>query len=272
MIEFITVMWYLYPFKVPVYFKCACCSRGRKIGWKFVIHKSLRRPDTLMRRQVTSLKDCGLYRVFLDFILAVVHQSCLEYYWHRLMHYKFFYTTFHKIHHYYKSPEPWDDMYIHPLEAFGYYCILYSPPFIYHIHCYSFIAYMVVMGICGVLDHSGVRISLPGIYCTVDHSFHHEKFNVNYSFPFPFMDMLHGTYYYRNPPPPPSSWYRDTVCNLRTWSLRLVECKTLCGRIWLSKTFKYERTSRGNTRIDSNSPSMQYRHCSTRKTFYRSSG
>ena len=151
-----------------------------------------------------SLKDCGLYRVFLDFILAVVHQSCLEYYWHRLMHYKFFYTTFHKIHHYYKSPEPWDDMYIHPLEAFGYYCILYSPPFIYHIHCYSFIAYMVVMGICGVLDHSGVRISLPGIYCTVDHSFHHEKFNVNYSFPFPFMDMLHGTYYYRNPPPPPS--------------------------------------------------------------------
>eukprot|EP01036_Dinobryon_divergens_P022240 gene22240-30481_t len=33
------------------------------------------------------------------------------------------------------------------------------------------------MGICGVLDHSGVRISLHGIYSTVDHSYHHEKFN-----------------------------------------------------------------------------------------------
>ena len=141
------------------------------------------------------LNKYGLHRVLMDFLLAVVHQSILEYYWHRLMHYKFFYSVFHKIHHYYKSPEPWEDMYIHPLEAFGYYCILYSPPFIYHVHSYSFVAYMIVMGICGVLDHSGVRISLFGIYSTVDHSYHHEKFNVNYSFPFPYMDMLHGTYF-----------------------------------------------------------------------------
>lgn len=106
-----------------------------------------------------SLNKYGLHHVLMDFLLAVVHQSILEYYWHRLMHYKFFYSTFHKIHHYYKYPEPWDDMYIHPLEAFGYYCILYSPPFIYHMHCYSFVGYMIVMGICGVLDHSGVRIA-----------------------------------------------------------------------------------------------------------------
>lgn len=148
-----------------------------------------------------SLNKYGIQYVLMDFLLAVVHQSILEYYWHRLMHYKFFYSTFHKIHHYYKYPEPWDDMYIHPLEAFGYYCILYSPPFIYHMHCYSFVAYMIVMGICGVLDHSGVRISLHGIYSTVDHSYHHEKFNVNYSFPFPYMDILHGTYYYPEPSP-----------------------------------------------------------------------
>ena len=36
-----------------------------------------------------------------------------------------------QMHHYYKSPQPFDDMYIHPLEALGYYLILYSPAFVF---------------------------------------------------------------------------------------------------------------------------------------------
>jgi sterol desaturase/sphingolipid hydroxylase (fatty acid hydroxylase superfamily) len=127
-------------------------------------------------------------------LLAVVYENVVEYYWHRLMHLPTFYRIFHKIHHYYKSPEPFDDMYIHPLEAFGYYCILYSPPFLFSIHYYTFFAYMMIMGICGVLDHSGVKIEIPFLYNTIDHDNHHKLFEVNYCFPFPFMDILHGTY------------------------------------------------------------------------------
>lgn len=68
------------------------------------------------------------------------------------------YRTFHKYHHYNKSPEPFDDMLIHPAEAFGYYCIMYCPPLVVDVHLYTFVAYMVVLGICGVMDHSGVKV------------------------------------------------------------------------------------------------------------------
>eukprot|EP01034_Spumella_vulgaris_P022735 gene22735-28893_t len=50
------------------------------------------------------------------------------------------------------------------------------------------------MGLCGVLDHSGIKLNVPGVYNTVDHDNHHAKFEVNYSFPFPYMDLLHGTF------------------------------------------------------------------------------
>lgn len=141
-----------------------------------------------------NIEDVGLMSIVAGFMLAVAYENIAEYYWHRMMHTKHFYATFHKIHHYYKSPEPWDDMYIHPLEAIGYYFILYGPPFLFPIHYVSFIGYMIVMGLCGVLDHSGVHFEVPGLYDTVDHDNHHLKFEVNYSFPFPYMDILHGTY------------------------------------------------------------------------------
>ena len=62
------------------------------------------------------------------------------------------------MHHYYKSPQPFDDMYIHPLEAAGYYCILYSPAFIFRMHWIGFAVYMAIMGTCGVLDHCGIQV------------------------------------------------------------------------------------------------------------------
>ena len=140
------------------------------------------------------LANYGLLNVAKDFFIAVIYEHVVEYYWHRLMHIKYFYSMFHKYHHFYKAPEVWDDMYIHPIEAFGYYCILYSPPLIFHTHIYAFILYMIVMGICGVLDHSGIKFSIPVLYNTKDHDLHHSRFNVNYCFPFPLMDIIHNTY------------------------------------------------------------------------------
>jgi len=98
--------------------------------------------------------------IIFDFLIIVAYENIVEYYWHRLMHTKYCYGRFHKHHHHYKSPEPFDDLYIHPLEAIGYYTILYSPPFIFNIHIAAFLAYMVVMGVCGVLDRSGIKFSV----------------------------------------------------------------------------------------------------------------
>lgn len=126
--------------------------------------------------------------------VAVVHENVVEYWWHRAMHTRWLYSTMHKIHHANKAPRPFDDMLIHPVEALGYYCILYSPPFLYTMHVSSFIAYMVIMGLAGVLDHSGIMATVPGFYCASDHDRHHSKFNVNFGFPNPWLDILHGTF------------------------------------------------------------------------------
>ena len=130
----------------------------------------------------------------VGFAAAIALESVLEYYWHRVMHWRFCYRTCHRIHHAAKAPSPFDDMLIHPLEALGYYCILYSPAFLIPMHAGAMVAYMVVMGLAGVLDHSGVAASLPGLYSTSDHDEHHRLVNVNFAFPFPWLDIAHGTY------------------------------------------------------------------------------
>ncbi len=107
---------------------------------------------------------------------------------------------------------------IHPAEAFGYFCILFSPAFaLPKCHVAAFLAYMALMGTCGVLDHSGIRFSLALplpftrgkgkggkrrqqllLYDSADHDVHHMSGYgaraVNLGFPFPALDKLHGTY------------------------------------------------------------------------------
>lgn len=157
---------------------------------------------------------------------CLLQQSVLEFYWHWAMHTPLLYRTLHAHHHYYKSPQPFDDLCIHPLEAFGYFCILYSPAMVNLVpflggavcHVWAFLAYMSVCGVCGVLDHSGVRcrlalrLRLPSfgrgapaawlevpIYDTEEHDAHHScgfggTTAVNLGFPFAVLDRLHGTY------------------------------------------------------------------------------
>ena len=66
-------------------------------------------------------------------------------------------------------------------------------------HVFTFLAYMVIMGLAGVVDHSGIKLNVEvggyTVYSSVDHDRHHQYTNVNYAFPFPFMDVLFGTYH-----------------------------------------------------------------------------
>jgi len=134
------------------------------------------------------------------FLIACLYQCVAEYYWHRVMHLPFFYRHLHKYHHYYTSPSPFDDMMIHPLEGTGYYIILYAPALMFPMPLHSFLAYMALMGLTGIFDHSGIsiRFGVRGSawfgYDSRDHDMHHMLYNCNYSFPFVFMDKIHGTY------------------------------------------------------------------------------
>jgi len=138
--------------------------------------------------------EYGFGRILRDLLVAWCYENVAEYYWHRLLHWGPLYRMMHKVHHVYKSPEPFDDMMIHPFESFAYYMILYAPPFLFQCHVYSFLGYMAIMGAAGTLDHSGIRLNLDGVYDTECHDKHHERFNVNFGFPHCFLDILHGTY------------------------------------------------------------------------------
>jgi len=162
-------------------FVAECAWRGKS---------SLRPLDASGRFPVVA----ALVDVLIGFFKMTAWQSVVEYYWHRLMHHRVFYRALHKIHHHYKSPSVWCDLCIHPVEAFGYYVILYSPAFLIDASVLSFLAYMCVMGACGVFDHSGVRIECArGAYATAFHDAHHSLFAVNFAFPFEVMDVVHGT-------------------------------------------------------------------------------
>lgn len=146
------------------------------------------------RMNYDPVAEYGWYRICWNLLLGILYENTVEYYWHRMLHSKYLYARFHKIHHYYKSPRPFDDLYIHPLEAFIYYSILYAPPFLFTMHVHAFTIYMIIMGVLGNMDHSGIPFSIPGVYDTEDHAMHHLKFDMNYGFPFPYLDLLHGTY------------------------------------------------------------------------------
>jgi sterol desaturase/sphingolipid hydroxylase (fatty acid hydroxylase superfamily) len=45
--------------------------------------------------------------VAVALIKTIAWQSVLEYYWHRGMHHPPVYRVLHKLHHHYKSPQPW---------------------------------------------------------------------------------------------------------------------------------------------------------------------
>jgi len=155
----------------------------------FVVESSCRGWSSLQSKTtLLSLRGWPLLR-------ACATQTVVEYYWHRLMHWPPAYKALHKLHHHYKSPQPFDDLFIHPLEAFGYYLILYVLPAfcLGPMPAADFAVYMSLHGLCGVLDHSGVALGLSPLYRVADHDAHHKYFNVNYGFPTVLMDLLHRT-------------------------------------------------------------------------------
>jgi sterol desaturase/sphingolipid hydroxylase (fatty acid hydroxylase superfamily) len=115
------------------------------------------------------------------------------------MHLPYLYAKLHRHHHTYKSPQVFDDLMIHPLEAFGYYVLLFSPSLVVSQHYAGMLIYMSLCGLFGVLDHSGIALRLGPFYDTRAHDVHHRcgfgpAVYKNLAFPFTVMDVLHHTF------------------------------------------------------------------------------
>ena len=124
--------------------------------------------------------------------LHVLH-TILSYFWHRAMHIPMLYKHLHKVHHHYKSPQPFDDLFFHPLEYGTYGLLLLVPLFMFSLTPLEIILYLSPLGIFGMLDHCGIKFDM-GVYNSEHHDMHHEQFHYNFGFPFPFMDLAFGTF------------------------------------------------------------------------------
>lgn len=114
-----------------------------------------------------------------------------SFYSHRLMHMRFFYRNFHKIHHEFTVPLPMASIYNHPFEHI---VMNLMPVFIGIVitraHFPSVFIWMLINLICAVSDHANVH--LPLLKSPRFHNYHHESFVGNYGIT-GLMDFLYGT-------------------------------------------------------------------------------
>lgn len=160
--------------------------------------------EAASRGATTLAPFCGAAPALGGLAAAFALQLLAEYAWHYAMHAPAVYAALHRHHHHTKAPQPFDDLLIHPAEACGYLCILYSPLMLVPgLWWGSFVAYMALHGVAGVADHSGVRLRLrlgrAVLYDAAEHDAHHESgwgpgVRVNLGFPTMWLDRLFGTY------------------------------------------------------------------------------
>lgn len=115
------------------------------------------------------------------------------YYFHKAMHQPRLYKLFHRLHHKYKTPMFLDALYEHPLEALYGGLVISAPLFLFPVWGYGFLAFLAVVGVHEVIDHSGVDLNVPLLSRSKHHDDHHLRFHCYYGQLLPLLDDLHGT-------------------------------------------------------------------------------
>lgn len=117
----------------------------------------------------------------------------VTYYVHRLLHTRWLFRHVHKVHHKAHTPVWLDAHYMHPAESFYAAGTLCAPLFLWPVHGWTFLAYVVIVGIHELTDHTGIRFRMWPLAPSVGHDAHHRKVRTNYSQLLDWLDRLHGT-------------------------------------------------------------------------------
>ena len=142
-------------------------------------------------------------------------QDVYFYFGHRLMHSKRIYKYFHKMHHYYKSPNFWCCYYEHPIDHILVWVLPYLIiPYLLNINFYIYWFVVFITTLLSIEGHSGNDHSFKywyieyifGIKTDIfshnwlyNHSYHHDthhlKTNCNYGLYTTLLDRVFGTLY-----------------------------------------------------------------------------
>lgn len=162
------------------------------------------------------LKKFGIGKIYWDLeqyplwyyvlcypVIFFLHDT--YFYWaHRLMHLKQIYRLTHSLHHESKSPTPFTAFSFNVLEAITqtlFFVFLSITIPVHGSHLFLFTLFSLIMNVYG---HLGVEIvptrlamKFPFKYINTPqpHTFHHQKYNCNYSFYLDFWDRWMNTKY-----------------------------------------------------------------------------
>jgi len=117
-----------------------------------------------------------------------------QYVEHMMMH-KLLYK-YHKYHHYFKNPEPWDGLYVHPIETYFNMIIFFLPCLI----MYDYIGLTEILIAHSIfitesaIAHTGIKIGIKYVdEMTTHHELHHIHPESNYGTMSKFCDSTFNT-------------------------------------------------------------------------------
>ncbi|KAK3699604.1 hypothetical protein QZH41_014306 [Actinostola sp. cb2023] len=137
----------------------------------------------------------GWIYLILSAIFLFLLEDAGAYYYHRMLHWPFFYKRFHKMHHRYKAPTCFSATAMHPVEFFVFQLIIIMPVFVIPINAGVYVGVLLYLYYFGMIDHSGINLYsiVPWQPPVVFHDDHHKYFHCNFGFNSLIFDKLHGT-------------------------------------------------------------------------------
>lgn len=160
----------------------------------------------LLMRQITGV-DTGAavaaQPAWLQFIEVLLVSDFIAYWYHRLIHRFSWLWRFHKVHHCSPRLDWLANVRLHPLDKIAGDCAQFVPIFFLGFSAAPLVAYTIVLGFQGFLNHSNVKISFgPLRWVVASPAFHHwhhcndsETYNKNFAPHLVIFDLLFGTFF-----------------------------------------------------------------------------
>ncbi|KAG0721987.1 Fatty acid hydroxylase domain-containing protein 2 [Chionoecetes opilio] len=145
----------------------------------------------LLKGEVLSPVLPSLPSVVFDILVSLIPKEITFYYFHRLLHHRWLYKYFHKMHHEWQSPVGVVGDYTHPLEHILVTMIpLMVGPLLLGSHLVTIWVLAALASIGTIINHCGYH--LPLLPSPEYHDYHHLKFTECYG-NLGILDYLHGT-------------------------------------------------------------------------------
>lgn len=155
--------------------------------------------DTIL--MYTDIHKFGWSYAAISLVIVLILHDAYFYWTHRLMHYRYLFRYFHRVHHLSRTPSPWAAYAFAPPEALVQALFLPVIVLCLPLHPGVITAFLAIMIVRNALGHAGIEVFSQGFAdwrfgwstTVTHHDLHHRYVNGNYGLYFTWWDRLMGT-------------------------------------------------------------------------------